>query len=146
MMDLLVMVQIDGRQCALRARDVQSVMEIEAVTPIPCSPSHVLGLSTRRSQTLTVIDCRAALGLASHSDPIGQRAAVVKHDEHYYALLVDVIDDVEDALDEIQAISAAFGTEWARVSYGRVETALGVTLLLDVSKLVQGPEETTLAA
>ncbi len=145
-MDLLVLIQIDGRQCALRAVDVQSVMELEAITPVPHSPLHVLGLSTKRSQTLTVVDCRSALGLTSHPNPMGQRAAVIRQDEHSCALLVDEIDDVEKALSDVSPISEGFGAQWASMAVGQIETAQGAALLLDVEKLVEGPVEDAKAA
>ncbi len=141
MMELLVMLSIDGRQCALRALEVESVMEIETITPVPNAPDHILGLSTRRSQTLTVIDCLRAAGLSPQTDPIGKRAAVVSHEGHTYALLVDHIDDVEDATSEILDVNGGFGEHWSRVAEGMVETRKGPTLLLSVARVVSGAVE-----
>ena len=145
-MELLVMFTIDGRTCALRALDVNSVMEIESITAVPMAPSHVLGLSTRRSQTLTVIDCMSAAGLAPHGDPIGKRAAVVTHEGHTYALLVDAIEDVEDMLGEIQQVSGAIGDNWSRLAEGMVETGQGPALILSIAKLVAGTQPMPQAA
>ena len=145
-MELLVMLRIDGRQCALRALDVDSVMEIETITPVPHAPDHVLGLSTRRSQTLTVVDCMRAAGLDHQIDPIGKRAAVVEHAGHTYALLVDGIDDVEDFDGEIFEISGGFGEHWSHLAEGMVETVIGPALLLNIERLVSGKVEMTAAA
>lgn len=145
-MELLVMITIDGRKCALRALDVNSVMEIEAITAVPMAPPHVLGLSTRRSQTLTVIDCKGAAGLPAQRDPIGKRAAVVQHEGHTYALLVDGIEDVENTLGEINPVSDAFGGNWARLAEGMVETNQGPALILSIANLVAGPEHLPHAA
>ena len=61
---LLVIALIAGRRCALSALDVKSVIEIGGVTPIPRTPGWIAGITALRSQALTVIDCRCALGLA----------------------------------------------------------------------------------
>lgn len=60
--DLLVIAQIAGRRCALSALDVKSVIEIGTITPIPRAPVWIAGITALRSQALTVIDCRRALG------------------------------------------------------------------------------------
>ncbi|XUU61876.1 chemotaxis protein CheW [Erythrobacter sp. HA6-11] len=138
MMDLLVMLTIGGRQCALRAIDVDSVMEIETITRVPNAPDHVVGLSTRRSQTLTVIDCMRAAGLEKTTDPIGQRAAVVEHEGHIYALLVDAIDDVEDTDGDVIAVTGGFGEQWSQLAEGLIETRKGPALLLKVNCLIAG--------
>ncbi|WP_394730781.1 chemotaxis protein CheW [Altererythrobacter sp. GH1-8] len=145
-MELLVMITIDGRQCALRTVAVKSVMEIEAITSVPMAPRHVLGLSTRRSQTLTVIDCMSAAGLPAQTAPIGKRAAVVSHEGHTYALLVDKIEDVENTLGEVQPVSAAIGENWSRLAEGMVETNQGPALILSIASLVVGPEQMPRAA
>ena len=63
---LLVIAQIAGRRCALSANDVKSVIELGTVTPVPRAPDFITGITALRSQSLTVIDCRRALGLAEH--------------------------------------------------------------------------------
>lgn len=136
-MELLLILSIGGRRCALRALDVKSVMEIEAITPVPMAPDHVLGLCTRRSQTLTVIDCMRAVGLNGQENPIGKRAAIIEVDGHAYALLVDEIDDVEDTADEVVEVPGGFGDAWSTVAEGMVETRTGPALLLNTRSLVE---------
>lgn len=145
-MDLLVMITIKDRQCALRALDVHSVMEIETVTPVPRAPAHVLGLSTRRSQTLTVIDCVQAAGFERQDEPVGKRAAVVSHEGHTYALLVDAIEDVESTDGEIVAIPGGYGPNWSKLAEGMVETRQGPALLLSIAALVEGTDKLARAA
>ena len=65
MSELLLMCIIGGHRAAIPAIRVQSVIEIEEITPIPGVPSFILGLTALRSQALTVIDCSAALGFES---------------------------------------------------------------------------------
>ena len=69
---LYVVFEVDGRLAAFDAADVQSVIEIEDIYPVPQSPAWVAGLTAMRSQSLTVIDCRLALELPAAETP-GER-------------------------------------------------------------------------
>ena len=139
MNDLLVMVQVNGRSAALRASDVHSVIEADHIFPVPRAPRHVVGLTAMRSQSLTVIDARIALG-AERPDRAGERAVVVEVDGHSYALLVDRVDDVAEALSDPVPVTGGCGIHWDRVAYGMVETSHGPLLVIDPMNLVAGPE------
>jgi purine-binding chemotaxis protein CheW len=138
--DLLVMAQIAGRRCALRALDVKSVIELGAITPIPRAPAHIAGIAALRSQALTVIDCRRAIGFGAQAWLTDHRAAVVAHDGHSYALMVDAIEDITTAMGEAGAVPGGFGPEWSRVASGMVETLIGPALLIDLAAILAGPD------
>ena len=147
---LLVILQIAGRRCALSALDVRSVIETGTITPIPRSPVWIAGITALRSQALTVIDCRRAIGLADGDWPTDHRAAVITEGGHSYALLVDGIEDITTAAGEPGQIPGGFGAEWSRVALGMIETMAGPALLIDLPALLAGPEahraETEVAA
>ncbi|TAD73681.1 MAG: chemotaxis protein CheW [Sphingomonadales bacterium] len=138
--DLLVIVQIAGRRCALSALDVKSVIEVGTVAPIPRAPAWIAGITALRSQALTVIDCRRAIGLADCDWPTDHRAAVVAEGGHSYALLVDGIEDITTAADAAGQIPGGFGPEWSRIATGMIETMAGPALLIDLPALISGPE------
>lgn len=139
MNELLLMCMIAGRRAAIPAVRVQSVIEIDEITPIPGTPAFIPGLTALRSQALTVIDCPLALGLDASSRKEGARAAVVEVDGHQYALLVDEAYDVGDARSDPIAVPGGFGPGWQRAASGMVETDGGPTLLIDIAALVAGP-------
>lgn len=139
MNDLLLMCLIAGRRAAIPALSVLSVIEVEAVTPIPKAPKFIVGLAALRSQALTVIDCRVALGFAPSKQIIGSRAAVIEHEGHRYALLVDEAFDVVEALTAPEAVPGGFGAGWQNAATGMVETDSGPALLVDVKQLLRGP-------
>ncbi len=140
MNDLLVMAQIAGRRCALPAHDVSSVIEVGAVTPVPRAPDFIAGITAMRSQALTVIDCRCALGFDPDNWPRDHRAIVVKVENYSYALRVDTIEDITTSAGEASQVPGGFGREWSRASTGMVETKDGPALLLDLPQLISGPE------
>lgn len=139
MNQLLLMCLIAGRRAAIPASRVLSVIEIEAVTPIPGTPDFIAGLSALRSQALTVVDCRVSLGFPANERVVGSRAAVIEHEGHRYALLVDEAFDVAEAQTEPVQVPGGFGDGWAQAALGMVETDVGPALLVDVEELLVGP-------
>lgn len=140
MNQLLVIAHIAGRRCALSANDVQSVIELTKPTPVPCTPDFIRGIAAMRSKTLTVVDCRLAIGLDASDFPTDHRAAAVQIDGHLYALLVDSIDEVTTSVSEPEQVAGGFGSEWSKVVSGMVETGTGPALWLNFDALVQGPK------
>jgi purine-binding chemotaxis protein CheW len=138
---LLLVVTIAGERVALPSDAVESVVELETITPVPRAASHVAGLSALRSRVLTVIDCMRSLELGNtdNSDGIIE-GAVVELDGHHYALIVDSVEDVLEALGDPVPVRAAMGRGWERVAIGMVETEIGPLLLVDVAALVAGNE------
>jgi len=146
MRELLVVVTLAGRRIALRSRDVQSVIELDVMTPVPCAPPHVAGLSGLRSRVLTVIDGRRALDLGdTEQRGAGAPAAVIVHEGHSYALLLDEVEDVTEAWSEPEPVRARMDGNWTTMSHGLVETALGPLLVANVAALIAGPQNEILA-
>ena len=140
MNELYLIVTIAGERVAFRAADVQSVVELDTITPAPRAPAWIAGLAALRSRALTVIDCRASLELehADGEEP-SRKAAVVEHEGHLYALLVDQVEDVVETQSEPDSVPAELSLGWHRVARGMVETELGVMLLVDLAELIAGP-------
>ena len=139
MNELLLIVTIAGSRVALPAAAVESVVELDTLIPVPRAPAHVAGLSALRSRVLTVIDTLRSLELGESDCSDGIReAAVVELDGHHYALIVDVVEDVVEALSDPSPVRAAMGPGWERVSKGMVETEEGPLLLVDIEALIAG--------
>ena len=142
MSKLLLIVTIAGERVALPAAAVESVVELDTLIPVPRAGAHIAGLSALRSRVLTVIDCKRSLELGT-SDCSGgiHEAAVVEFDGHHYALIVDLVEDVVEALSEPAPVRATMGAGWERVSKGMVDTENGPLLLVDVAALLAGGAE-----
>ena len=79
------------------------------------------------------------LGSTDCSDGI-REAAVVELDGHHYALIVDLVEDVVEALSEPTPVRAAMGPGWERISKRHGQTESGPLLLVDVAALIAGAE------
>jgi purine-binding chemotaxis protein CheW len=142
MNELLLVVVIAGERVALPAAAVDAVVELDTLIPVPCAAPHVAGLTALRSRVLTVIDCKRSLELGESDRTDGIReAAVVDFDGHHYALIVDLVEDVVEALSDAAPMRAAMGAGWERVCQGMVDTETGPLLLVDVAALISGTPE-----
>jgi len=137
---LLLIVRLGGERVAIRAELVESVAEIEAVTPVPHAAPHVAGLAALRSRVLTVIDCQALLGPAPQAQPGPREAIIVVAEGHGYALLVDGVDDVVVPEGEIVPVGAKLSPEWASIAQGMVEAEKDLLLVVDPLALIAGRE------
>jgi purine-binding chemotaxis protein CheW len=137
MSELLLIATIAGERVAIPAAAVESVVEIEAISPVPQSPPHVAGLAALRSRVLTVIDCCASLELSAEAPR--RETIVVEVDGHPYALLVDTVEDVFEYSGKVRPIRTSVRRGWRRVAQGMVETPQGLMLLIDCDAILAGP-------
>ena len=137
MADLFLILSIAGERIAFPASQVESVIELDEVTPVPRTARHIAGLASLRSRVLTVVDCRASLGAASAA-ATGE-AVVVPSDGHPYALLVDGVEDVVEASAPPSRAGVPLAGGWARVALGTVEAGGDLLLLVDPHALIAGP-------
>ncbi len=146
MSEPLIIFKIAGRSCALMASDVQTVIELSAITPVPRAPEYIVGLAALRSQTLTVIDTRLVVGQAPSNFPTDHRAAVVQVSGHSYAFRVDQVCDVGTMLSDADTIPGGFGTNWQAFAKGMVETEMGPALLLNAANFIASCDQSVAAA
>jgi purine-binding chemotaxis protein CheW len=139
MTDLLLIAKIAGERVAIAAVDVESVVEIEGVTPVPQAPPHVAGLAALRSRVLTVIDSCASLELGTSDTAQSREAIVIESDGYAYALLVDTVEDVVEHSGKVRPIRTSVAPCWRRVATGMVETETGLMLLVDANAMLSGP-------
>ena len=139
MSQLLLIVSIAGSRVAFPSAAIESVVELDTLISVPRAAPHVAGLSALRSRVLTVIDTVRSLDLGDSDCSDGVReAAVVEYDGHHYALIVDTVEDVVEAMSDPSPVRAAMGEGCERVSLGMVETEEGPLLLVDVAALIAG--------
>jgi purine-binding chemotaxis protein CheW len=136
--ELLLIVRLGGERIALPAAEVDSVVEIDALTPVPGAAAHVAGLAALRSRVLTVIDCLASLDPSRSLAEGSGEAVMAIVDGHPYALLVEAVEDVVEAGGECQAAASLVGG-WRRIGRGMVEAEGNLLLLADIEALIAGP-------
>lgn len=139
MTDLLLVVTLAGERIAIPAGDVEGVVELEGLTPVPRATAHVAGLAALRSRVLTAIDGLASLGFGHTPHRPAHNAIIVEAENCPYALLVDAVEDVVDFTGDIRAVRTSLAGGWKRVARGMVEIGDELVLLVDTAALLAGP-------
>ena len=139
MTELLLIVTMAGERVAISAADVESVVELDTLIPVPRAAAHIAGLAAMRSRVMTVIDCSASLEIERSDELSVREAIVVEADGHPYALLVDSVEDVVEAPGEILAVRSVLRSGWRRAARGLVQVGGDLLLLVDTEVLLGGP-------
>lgn len=81
---------------ALRVDDVQEVLMLPPITPVPLSPPHVVGLINLRGQVMTALDVRGRLACAPRTPHPREKLIVL----HLQGLMVSmVVDEIGDVVE-----------------------------------------------
>jgi purine-binding chemotaxis protein CheW len=139
MSELLLIVSIAGERVAISSANIDSVVEVDAVTPVPRAADHVVGLAALRSRVFTVIDSLSALGMGRSERGRVSDAIVVEAEGHLYALLVERVEDAIQLEGDVKPVTAPLGDGWRQAARGMVEVGEDVLLLIDAQALLAGP-------
>jgi purine-binding chemotaxis protein CheW len=142
---LYLLARMADRAVAISADQVESVVDIGPLVPVPGAPPAVEGLAALRSRVMTVIGSRAALGIADSAAPT-PRAVVSVIDGHRYAILVDQLDDVAPFESSPLPSGIALGDRWASVARGLVDVDGEPVVAIDLRALVPGLSPVAAAA
>ena len=138
MQHLYLVARIAGQRIALEAACIDSVVNVDAVIPVPRAAAHVAGLAALRSRVITMIDCRVALGLEAAPRADVKRTVVVTLDGHRYGLVVDQVEDVCTILGGAAPMRARLGQGWSAATVGMLDHEGATLLLLDPRAIVAG--------
>jgi purine-binding chemotaxis protein CheW len=121
--------------------EVQEVLELQEITPVPLSPAVLPGIINLRGQILTTIDLKARLDLAAGSSANQPMMIVVRTREGPMNLIVDKIGSVVDVDSE----KFEKPTETLKPGVRAVTTHVCklegyLLLVLDTEKIIQLPE------
>ncbi|MDB5694749.1 MAG: chemotaxis protein CheW [Sphingomonas bacterium] len=135
-MQLFLIAHVAGCPIAVPAIQVDSVVDLGEIVPVPGSERSVRGLAALRSRVVTVIDTGVALGLAS-TDLATRRAIITHADGHYYAVLVDALEDVAPfPRQPLGGVSLRHG--WATAGVALIERDGEPVLVIDLACLLPG--------
>lgn len=134
MTELFLLAHVAGRPVAIPAEQVDSVVDLGEVVPVPGAERAVRGLAALRSRVVTVIDTGLALGLAP-TPPLACRAVITRVDGHHYAVLVDTLEDVAPFVRQSLA-GLHVGRGWAGAGTALIERDGEALLVLDLTRLV----------
>jgi purine-binding chemotaxis protein CheW len=127
---------IAGERHAIETAWVHEVHTLKALTPLPCTPAYLAGITTAHGRVLAVIDLKPLFGLPAGLDD-QHKLIVLRDREMEFGLLADQVLGVEGlALADIQPAPPT-------VAGAQAEFLRGVTpdrrVVLDARKLLNHP-------
>jgi purine-binding chemotaxis protein CheW len=129
--------KIGQEEYGVHINQVVSIERMQAITPYPNRPPHVLGVTTVREIVTPVVDLRAALTGQSLEASDVTRMIIVQVYDKEIGLVVDAATDVMDITPESIQYPKLF--EAKNVSYLKGISKLDnrLIILLDIEKLLE---------
>lgn len=118
---LYLLATLAGTRIAVDTREVEAVVKLTDVSPVPGMGAHVAGLSALRSRVLTIIDVAALIhGVASAGDRRGL-AIIADISGHSYGLMVDGVSDICRVAEGELPLRGQIDPAWIPFARGIVE-------------------------
>jgi purine-binding chemotaxis protein CheW len=132
----LAVIGLNGEYFGLELEMVQEFTECRKITPIPCTPTHIIGNMNLRGEILTLIDIRGLLSLSINHHDLKAKAMVIKINDLVAGIVVDEVFDVMYLNPaEIMSVPAAIHTTSDEYLRGTAPYRDKVMSLLDMPKV-----------
>ena len=129
----------------INVMQVQEVLRITEIAPVPGAPSYVLGIINLRGNVVTVIDTRSRFGLPSKDTDDASRVVIIETEKHIIGILVDsVAEVVEMRASEIETAPNVGNEENSKYIQGVTSRDNQLLILVDLNKFLSDDEKAEL--
>lgn len=132
---------LDNEVYGVNVMQVQEVLRITEIAPVPGAQDYVLGIINLRGNVVTVIDTRKRFGLGSKEPDDLSRIIVIEVDENVIGMLVDSVAEVvylhQSEIEPTPTVSSDDNSYFIQGVSNRGETLL---ILVDVDKFLNKEE------
>lgn len=133
----LVTFRLGGETYGIDVMNVQEVLRISEIAPVPGAPEYVLGIINLRGNVVTVVDTRARFGLPSSETNDASRIVIVESENQVVGILVDsVAEVVELNQSEIDVPPNVGNEDSARYVQGVANRESDLLIVIDLDKLL----------
>ena len=118
---------------------VQDILTLHAIAPVPLGPSEVRGMINLRGRIVTVVDVRIRLGLkpAEAGNSRGAMGVTVENGAESYTLLVDRVGDVVTLPSHLlEPNPVTLDPLWRELADGVFRIEGNLLVILDVERLL----------
>lgn len=135
---LYLFATLAGTRIAVETGEVEAVVRLAEVSPVPGMGAHIAGLSALRSRVLTIIDVAALIhGVAS--PPVERGLAIIADiSGHSYGLMVDGVTDICRVPEGELPLRGQIGPAWAPYARAIVEHEGHPWLLVSLATFIEG--------
>jgi purine-binding chemotaxis protein CheW len=121
----------------INVMQVQEVLRMTDVAPVPGAPHFVMGIINLRGNVVTVLDTRKLLDLATSDITDSSRIMIIESGKVTVGLLVDSVAEVVNiASSDIDPPPSVGNDEGSRYIQGIYSTEQQILILIDLNKLI----------
>ncbi len=144
---------IGEKEIAFRVIDIEAILEVQKITPVPGLPSFVLGICNVRGEITSVIDIQRILNLSSRRQKsrrqkAAEKMVILRNNRFSVCCIVDaVLDVLRIAEDEIEPFTTSDSEMERLATFSKgIYTRPGdlekrdTVILLDTQKVLDAPE------
>ena len=125
----------------INVMQVQEVLRVTEIAPVPGAPDYVLGIINLRGNVVTVVDTRERLGLGSKEMEESTRIVIIEADKMVVGILVDAVAEVVDLrASEIESAPSVGNDESSKYIQGVASRDGELLILVDLNKLLDDGE------
>jgi purine-binding chemotaxis protein CheW len=137
----LVVFMLAKEHYGVRIAVVESIIKLQPITAVPCSPAFVEGVTNLRGRVLPVIDLRKRFGLPAEESTKDTRVVVVEMNGTLVGMIVDAVSEVlRVPAESIESPSPIMTTVDSAFITGIAKVGERLIILLDLEKVLS-PEE-----
>ena len=132
---------LESEKYGIKVMQVQEVLRMTEIAPVPGAPHYVLGIINLRGNVVTVIDTRRRFGLADIENDDETRIVIVEANNNVVGILVDSVAEVVDLkMSEIEIAPNVGNDESSKYIQGVSSRENELLILVDVNKLLSDEE------
>ncbi len=132
---------LDNEKYGIKVMQVQEVLRMTEIAPVPGAPHYVLGIINLRGNVVTVIDTRRRFGLPDAEPDDETRIVIIEADNNVVGILVDSVAEVVDLkMSEIETAPNVGNDESSKYIQGVSSRGDELLILVDVNKLLTDEE------
>lgn len=133
--------RLDNEAYGINVMQVQEVLRVTEIAPVPGSPDYVLGIINLRGNVVTVIDARRRFNLAEREPDDASRIVIIEAEKQVVGILVDSVAEVVDLrASEIETAPNVGNEETSRYILGVSSRGDVLLILVDLNKLLSDEE------
>ena len=132
---------LDNEKYGIKVMQVQEVLRMTEIAPVPGAPHYVLGIINLRGNVVTVIDSRKRFGLPDKEPDDSTRIVIIEAGDHVVGILVDSVAEVVDLRgSEIESAPNVGTDDSSKYIQGVSSQRQELLILVDVDKLLSDDE------
>ncbi|MCG5535036.1 chemotaxis protein CheW [Ectothiorhodospira mobilis] len=126
---------------AINVMQVQEVLRVSEIAPVPGAPHYVLGIINLRGNVVTVIDARRRMGLSDKEPDDASRVVIIEVSGQVIGILVDSVAEViELAAKDVDPAPNVGNDESSKYIQGVASRDGELTIVVDLNKLLTDEE------